>query len=231
MSLKAGYLSGDRPDQPPAAVGRSARRGGFRRRRGFLLLLLTPIVLLAVAAFVLALLAAHYQPLISGGSGGGSFPGLPLGAGIRWVNGSPEDLYVPPQRGMFALSSSIVNNGSFPVTIEAVTQLPGSPLIPAGPVLYFVATLHNELQLAPGRELRNLILRPGQEIMIGMPLRTWRCAYRHQNTAVASVLVRERFLTFTQAVALPVIGSGAQVLVNTPGGGRPGDPNTICAAG
>lgn len=196
-----------------------------------MLLVLTPVILLAVAASVLAVLAAHYQPLSSGGTGGGSFPGLPLGPGIRWVDGSPEELYVPPQRGVLALSSSLVNNGPFPVTIEAVTQLPGSPLMAAGPVLYFVATLQNALQPAPGRVLYNVTLRPGQQIMIGMPLRTWRCAYRHENTAVASFLVRERFLIFTRTVALPVIGDGAQVLMNTPGGGRPGDPNTLCATG
>jgi len=229
MSVKTGYLSGHWPGQPTAPLGRSGRRGGLRRRRRLLLLLLTPVVLLAVAASVVALLAARYQPLSSGGSGGGSFPGLPLGVGIRWVNGSPEDLYVPPQRGMFALSSSIVNNGSFPVTIEAVTQLPGSPLIPAGPVLYFVTALQNELQPAPGRVLQDVTLRPGQGIMIGMPLRTWRCAYRHENTGVASFLVRERFLIFTRTVALPVIGDG-QVLMNTPGG-RPSDTNTICVTG
>ncbi len=194
-----------------------------------MVLVLTPVLLLAVAVSVLAVLAAHYQPLSSGGSGGGSFPGLPLGSGIRWVVGSPENLYVPPQRGVFALSSSLDNNGSFPVTIEAVTQSPGSPFIAAGPVLYFVPTLHNELERAPGRVLDNVTLRPGQEIWIGMPLRTWRCAYRHDNAAVASLLVRERFLIFTRTVALAVIGDGAQVLTNTPSRRGPGDPNTLCA--
>jgi hypothetical protein len=138
---------------------------------------------------------------------------------------------VPPQRGVFALSFSLDNNGSFAVTIEAVTQLPGSPLIAAGPVLYFVPTLHNELRRAPGRMLNDVTLGPGQEIWIGMPLRTWPCAYRHENTAVTSVLVRERFLLFARTVALPVIGDGAQVLTNTPSRGRPGDPNTTCATG
>jgi hypothetical protein len=36
-------------------------------------------------------------------------------------------------------------DGSRSVTIEAVTQAPGPPLIAAGPVLYIVPTLHNEL--------------------------------------------------------------------------------------
>jgi hypothetical protein len=231
MILKTGYLSGDSPGQPPTSLRRSGHRGDFRRRRRLMVLVLTPVVLLAAAAGVLAVLAAHYQPLSAGGSGGGSFPGLPLGSGIRWVVGSPENLYVPPQRGVFALSSSLDNNGSYPVTIEAVTQLPGSPFIAAGPVLYFVPTLHNELQRAPGRVLYNVTLRPGQEIWIGMPLRSRRCAYRHENAAVASLLVRERFLIFTRTVALPVIGDGAQVLTNTPSRSRPGDPDTICAAG
>ena len=151
-----------------------------------MLLVLTPVFLLAIAASVLAVLAAHYQPLSGGGSGGGSFPGLPLGSGIRWVDGPDEELYVPPQRGGFALSSSLVNYGTFPITIEAVTQLPGSPLIAAGPVLYFVPTLQGELQPAPGRVLHNVTIRPD---------------------------------------------GGGQVLINTPGGGGPGDANTICATG
>jgi hypothetical protein len=133
MILKTGYLSGDWPGQRPASSRRSGRRGDFGRRRRLMVLVLTPVVLLAVAAGVLGVLAAHYQPLGAGGSGGGSFPGLPLGSGIRWVDGSPENLCVPPQRGEFALSAAVDNYGSLPVTIEAVTQSPGSPFIAAGP--------------------------------------------------------------------------------------------------
>jgi hypothetical protein len=196
-----------------------------------LLIMVTPVVVLAAAVIAAVMLAAHYQPLSGGGAGGGSFPGLPEGAGIRWVDGpSPQDLFVPPQRGTFALSFTMFNDGTHAVTIEAVTQQPGSPLIPADPVLYFVDSLRNEEKSAPGRVLRSLTLRPGQDIMVGMPLRTSRCGYRHLTTIVTTVLVRERFLIFTRTVALPIIGTGAQVLVNTPGG-RPGDPNAICVPG
>jgi hypothetical protein len=201
------------------------------RRPGLLFLLVMSIVVLAAAVVTAVLLAAHYQPLTDGGAGGGSFPGLPLGAGIRWVDGAgQEDLYVPPQRGTFALSFTLVNDGTHPVTIEAVTQQSGSPLIAAGPVLHFAETPQNEQKSAPGRVLDDLTLRPGQEVMVGMPLRTSRCGYRQLKTIVTTVLVRERFFIFTRTIPFPIIGNtGDPVLVNTPGG-RPGDPNAICAA-
>jgi hypothetical protein len=228
VSLQPGYLSDHWPAGRQARWRKPGRRRGFRRPV-LLLLMVTPVVLLATAAIVTVLLAAHYQPLSDGGAGGGSFPGLPEGAGIRWVDGPPPgDLYVPPQRGTFALSFTMFNDGTYPVTIEAVTQQPGSPLIPAGPVLYFVDTLQNEEKSAPGLVLHGLTLRPGQGILVGMPLRTSRCGYRHLMTIVTTVLVRERFLTFTRTVPVPIIGTGAQVLVNTPGG-RPGNPTAICA--
>src|SRR5215468_5419840 len=108
----------------------------YRRRR--ILLLLALALLVALASMVLAILAATYQPLSAGGDGGGSFPHLPTGTGIRWVSKylPAQELYVPPQHGTFALAGSIRNNGSFPVTIEAVSQPRISLLTAAGRVLY-----------------------------------------------------------------------------------------------
>jgi hypothetical protein len=227
MSLRPGHLSDHWPGERQRLRRTAGCRGGLRRP-GLLVLMVTPLVLLTAAAIAAVMLVAHYQPLSAGGAGGGSFPGLPEGAGIRWVGGSsPAELYVPPQRGTIALSFTMFNDGTHPVTIEGVTQQQGSPLIPAGPVLYFVDTLRNEGQSSPGQVLHSLTLRPGQSIMVGMPLRTSLCGYRHLTTAVTTVLVRERFLVFSRTVALPIIGTGAQVLVNTPGG-RPGDANAIC---
>ncbi len=99
--------AGSRPDHGPsrvaaAADGHQLRAGFWSRRRR--LLWSAPPGVLAVAAAVLATLAASYQPLGPGGSGGGSFPGLPTGEGLRWLPGSGQALYVPPQRGTFAPS-------------------------------------------------------------------------------------------------------------------------------
>lgn len=176
MSLSAGRLSDHGHLVPPAAFERADRRGGLRRCRR-LLLLLSPVAVVAAAAIVLAVLASSYQPVGPGSSGGGSFPGIPAGAGIHWENGlavPTAELYVPPQRGTFALAGSIRNNGTYPVIIEAVTQPPGSPLIPAGLVLY-----NRGGALAPVHGLRNLTLGPAQGIEIGMPLRTAPSGFRH----------------------------------------------------
>ena len=75
-------------------------------------------------------------------SGGGSFPGLRTGTSIRCVsqyipNGPCP--YVPVQRRPFALVGSVVNRGSFPVTIMGVSRAPGSPSSPAGPVRYLTS--------------------------------------------------------------------------------------------
>src|SRR6266699_2799007 len=58
-------------------------------------------------------------------------PGLPAGRGFRVVNnlgGFHQDIYVPPQRGTFALVATITNNGTHPVTILSASPPQGSGL-------------------------------------------------------------------------------------------------------
>ena len=207
-----------------AADGRYLCGGFWSRRRR--LLWLVPLGVLAVAAAVLATLAANYQPLGPGGSGGGSFPGLPTGEGLRWLPGSGDALYVPPQRGTFALAGSVYNDGSWPVTIVAVSQWPGSPFTAAGAAVYVSARDPNPLQPRV-RVLRDVTLSPGQTIEVGMPLRTLYCADRRSYMDVPVFLVKERFFVFTRTVAIPLIDYDSPVVTNQPSR-QPGAPGTFC---
>lgn len=218
MSLAARSWQGHGQSGRGVAGDRHVRGGvpWYRRRR--VLLWMLPTLLVAASGAVLATLAASYQPLGPGGTGGGSFPHLPTGTGIRWVSAYPpqQQLYVPPQRGTFALAGSIRNNGSFPVTIEAVSQPAASPLTAAGRVLYMAPSDRDFLQFRV-HVLRNLTLGPGQMIEIGMPLRTLYCADRRAYTDVVFFLVKERFGVFTHTVAIPFI-DGSAIVLNAPGG-------------
>jgi len=207
--------------------------GPIWRRHRRRLLWWSPVTLIALVVGTFALLAASYQPLQPLGEGGGSFPGLRTGAGIRWVyqyipNG-PE-LYVPPQRGSFALGGSVANRGSFAVTIVGVRQPAGSPFTAAGPARYLTRAEWNQAVFtnAPGHVLHDLTLGPGQGIMIGLPLRIAYCADRRSYAGEDVFLVTERFLSFTRTVAIPFFELGRPVVTNAPGG-RPGTPGTFCS--
>jgi len=172
-------------------------------------------------------LVATYQPLQPGETGGGSFPGLPTAASMRWVTkyiANGPELYVAPQRGTFALSGSVVNGGPFPVTILGVTQAPGSPFTPAGPVRYLTGDEQSRTHV-----LRDLTLAPGlaKTIIIGMPLRIAYCADRRVYTGEDVFLVKERFLGFTHTVPIPFVDYGRPVVTNAPGG-QSSTPGTFC---
>ncbi len=232
MSL-AGADLGSGPGVPPsAALGAAPARRRWRSRWWWLL---AAAALPVAAIVVLTVLAATYQPIAYGADTGiGYFPGLPNGKGLRWVNnlgGFSADLYVPPQHGMFTIDASIVNSGSRSVTIEAVTLLRvgGSfwPLTPAGPVRYYL--VQGGIQQPSVRILRNVSLGPGQQIDIGIPVRTWPCALKDGWTLVSGFYVRERFLSFTHTVALPFGLQGQHLLMHHPGGHQ-GERNVFCAS-
>jgi hypothetical protein len=191
------------------------------------------VALIALVAGIFTLLAASYQPLEPAGEGGGSFPGLPTGAGIRWVYqyipDGPE-LYVPPQRGSFALGGSVANRGSFAVTIVGVREPAGSPFTAAGPARYLRPSEWNQAVMthAPRHVLRDVTLGPGQGIMIGLPVRIGYCADRRSYVGEDVFLVTERFLGFTRTVAIPFFEVGRPVVTNAPGD-RPGAPGTFCS--
>jgi hypothetical protein len=207
-------------------------RGSWRRHPGRLLWWSTA-ALIVLAAAILTLPAASYQPLWPGGAGGGSFPGLRTGAGIRWVSqdlpNGPE-LYVPPQSGPFALTGSVVNHGSFAVTIVGVRQAPGSPFTAAGAVRYLTADEWSRAVLTahpPRYLLRDVTLAPGERIMIGVPLRIVNCGDRRSYVGEDVFLVTARFLGFTHTVPVPFVDYGRPVITNAQGG-RPGPAGTFC---
>ncbi|HET7015148.1 MAG TPA: hypothetical protein VFI65_14620 [Streptosporangiaceae bacterium] len=225
-----------RPDQAGAAAAASgeARSGqGWWRRHRRRLAVCAPVGVVVVAIAVFGLFAADYQPLRQGNGGGGSFPGLRTGTGIRWVSryvpGGPE-LYVPPQRESFALAGSVVNSGSFPITIVGVSQQPGSPFTAAGPVRYLTSAGWDRASLGhPVRHLlRDVTLAPGEGIMIGMPLRIAFCASRRSYTGEDVFIVKEKFLGFTHAVLIPFVDYSHPVITNA-SGGKPGPPGSYCS--
>jgi hypothetical protein len=167
----------------------------------------------ALSFVVAGVLAGTYRPLMFGGVSGGSFPGMPAGLGLRAVNtfgDSDGQIYVPPQRGVFAVAESIENSGPVPISIEAVTALrpeqPGSaapwPLTAAGQALYVPA---DGPRPARGKPVAGLSLRPGQAIFVGIPVRLSDACYVPNGwTGLNVFYVKERFLLFTRWVAIPL---------------------------
>jgi hypothetical protein len=217
--------------QAAASGGVGVLRPVWRRYRRRLLWW-SPVALIASAATILLLIAASYQPLRPGGSGAASFPGLRTGSGIRWISKyipmqyAPER-YVPPQRRPFALAASVVNTGSFPVTIVGVSQVPGSPFSAAGPARYLTNPETNQ-DHPPRHLLHDITLAPGQGIMIGMPLRIAYCASRRSFVGEDVFLVTERFLGFTRTVPMPFVNYGRPVITNARGG-QPGAAGMFCS--
>ena len=213
----------------PAGGAGPLRR--FLRRHRRRLLWWSPVALIALAVAILLPLAVTYQPLQPGGAGGITFPGLRTGTGIRWVSQYIPNgpyLFVPVQRRPFALTASVINLGSFPVTIGGVSQPPGSPFSSAGPVRYLTQADWNLAH--PARDmLRDVTLASGQAIMIGMPLRIGYCADRRNYAGEDVFLVTVRFLGFTHTVPMPFVDYGRPVVTNAPGG-QAGHPGTFCPA-
>ena len=140
--------------------------------------------------------------------------------------------YIPHQHWTFAASVSLVNNGSFVITIEDVSILPPSEyprsLLPAGRVLYWTAVMISGTP-QPGRPIAGLELMPGirHGIFIAVPVRTPRCYVKGAFQVLDSFYVKERLGPFTKWVRIPLMQpllvNGAAEPVNKPG------PDVICA--
>ncbi len=219
------------PDQGPGGL----RRPTWRRRAWRWALL--AVALLGAAVVIVAVAASRYQPVGYGDSGSSleAFPGLPAGRGIHPVNdlgGLHEDMYIPPQRRVFSLFASITNNGTHAVTIISA-RLPGlSPLALAGPVRYSTPGMGGSDQIPPpvSRVLRDVVLRPGQEMFLGFPVRMWPCATTGGWDAISDFDVTVGYAMFSHTVAVPWGILGDRLLVRSPGG-RPGQKGVICAPG
>jgi len=192
----------------------------------------------AVAAFVVAeVLGTRAAPIsISYGNTGNSaelYPGIHPGRGIHPVNdfgGFHEDIYIPPQNGTFSLFAAVANNGTGPVTVESVSLPADSPISLAAPVRYSTPGMGGSNQIPPptSRVLHDVVLRPGQEMFVGFPVRMWPCAQKDVWTGISTFLVHVRNAQVTRTVAVPWGNLGDALIVHAPGG-RPGQPDTVCA--
>jgi hypothetical protein len=222
--------------EPPASDPPRSRRRHPRRRW----ILLTASALVAAAVVVLGTLAGTYQPIRGGGESGTHFPGLPTGTGLRSVNTfgiDPGQIYAPPQRGAFTILQALSNVGPEPVTIEAISILspqqqaeekegePGYPLTLAGAVRWIPACCGN--WPASGRPVAGLSLAPGQDILIGIPLRQVGTCYDPNGwTSPDGFYVKERYLTFTHWVTVPFQPGLVLHYPNIPGQKLP--PGYVC---
>lgn len=143
------------------------------------------------------------------------------------------EFFIPPQPARFAVSVSLGNSGPEAVTIEAVSMSPPAPgrpwpLVPAGPVLYWTSAMFGGLHPKSGRPIAGLSLQPGQgnDIYVGIPVRTSSCYTSGGFTILDSFYVKERFLLFTKWVRVPLT---QPILLNAPADppNQPG-PGTIC---
>src|SRR5215469_10649011 len=182
--------------------------------------------LLAASALVaVSVLAATYQPLSFGNTENTAelYPGLPAGQGIHAVNtvgGLHEDFYIPPQRGTFSLFADITNSGSYAVTIESVSLPTGGPVTLAGPVRYSTPGMGGSIMIPPpiSRVLHNVVLRPGHDLFLGFPVRTWPCTQQYGWASESSFTVKMRFAMFTRTVAMPWGSLGDSLVMHSPGG-------------
>jgi hypothetical protein len=184
---------------------------------------------------VLASVASRYQPIGNGEDLSFAFPGLPAGKGFRVVNnlgGFHQDIYVPPQRGTFALVATITNDGTHPVTIVSASPPQGSGLWPAGAIRYSIPGMGGSNQIPPptSRVLRNVELAPGLEMFIGFPMQMWPCAPLGGWQGIPTFTVKTLYLFFTHTVDLPWFLFDDSVLMRLPGG-KPGHKGVTCAAG
>jgi len=213
----------------------AAARPGLPRRRRWLVWALLTVGLAGVALAIIAAVASRYQPIGNGEDLSFAFPGLPAGKGFRAVNnlgGFHQDIYVPPQRGTFALVATIMNNGTHPVTIVSASPPQGSGLWPAGTIRYSTPGMGGSNQIPPptSRVLRNVVLAPGQEMFIGFPMKMWPCAPPGGWQGIPTFTVVTRYLFFTHTVDLPWFIFDDSVIMRIPGG-KPGHKSVICAPG
>jgi hypothetical protein len=194
--------------------------------------------LVCATLVTLAVAAAHYQPVSNGNDGFWTlaFPGMRTGNGIRQVNifGSRRgDIYIPPQRGTFSISGTIANTGTHPVTIVSATPPTGLGLAQSGPPRYapLGPPYSSAAPFSNSRPLHDLVLQPGQEVLVGFPVHMWPCAPADAVWySVTDFTVTTRYLTFTRTVEVPFGPDGETLIMRGPGG-QPGQKDVICAPG
>lgn len=222
---------------PPSGTGPGELRRPAWRRWAWRWALLA-VALVGAAVVILAVAASRYQPVGFGDTGNSLelFPGLPAGQGIHPVNdlgGFHEDMYIPPQRQIFSLFTSITNNGTHPVTISSARLPEETSLSLAAPVRYSVPGMGGSDEIPPpkSRVLHEVVLSPGQELFLGFPARTqWPCARTDGWESISDFDVTVGYAMFSHTVPIPWGSQGDSLLVRAPGG-RPGQKDVICAPG
>src|SRR5215472_8304751 len=196
------------------------------------------IGLVCATLATLAVAAARYQPVSNGDDEFRTlaFPGMPTGHGIRQVNTFGNlltDLYIPPQRGTFSISGTITNTGTHPVTIVSAAPPTGLGLAQSGPPRYapLGPPYSSAAPFSNSRPLHDLVLQPGQEVLVGFPVHMWPCAPAEAVWySVTDFTVTTRYLTFTHTVQVP-FGPDSETLIMRGPGGQPGQKDVICAPG
>lgn len=196
----------------PPGVTDGTATAGRRPRRRWLTIVVAGLLLVLIAAVVAALeLGAAYQPLAFGGAGGG----LTGHIVSRRVNNFPPmdgQTYVPPQKAANgAYYVSLTNTGPYPVTIESATlnnpryeaapDRRAQPLRDSGHATYW--PLAGQPGAGKGTPLHGAQLRPGQYIVIRLPVTTAGCWMTSGGYSILSTFwVKEKFLIWTHLVQI-----------------------------
>jgi len=197
---------------PPGAVDSGAAAvSPARRWRRWLAIAALAVGLVLVATVITGLeLGARYQP-VGFGNSGGHLAGHMVTRQVDNFAPMTGQTYLPPQRpASGGLYVSLTNNGPLPVTIESASlnspyaQDPidrqAQPLRDTGPATYWPQAGFGS---GPGTRLAGLVLRPGQVIVVRLPVTTAGCWMPAHGYAVLSTFwVRARFWRWTHLVQI-----------------------------
>jgi hypothetical protein len=209
-----------------------------RKRRWPALVALTLVLVVTAAVIVGLSLGAAYQPV-----GLGNSPANLIGHMVtkHVDNFAPMtgQTYLPPQRpASGGLYVSLSNGGPLPVTIESASLNPpyaqgpidrqAQPLRDTGTATYWPQT---GSQTGPGTRLAGLVLRPGQYILVRLPVTTAGCWMpAHGYVVLFTFWVKVKFLEWTHLVEVwwtsPFDQSEGAIIAHEPepvshGGGCP----------
>ena len=110
-----------------------------------------------------------------------------------------------------------------------MSLLVDGPVTLAAPVRYSTPGMRGSNIIPPpvSRVLHNVVLRPGQDLYLGFPARTWPCWQQYSWGSEPSFYVKMRFAIFTRTVAMPWDSLGDSLVMHAPFG-RPGDAGIVC---
>jgi hypothetical protein len=196
---------------PDAADSAAAPLAPARRGRRWLAISALMVGLVLVAAVITGLqLGAHYQP-VGFGNSGGHLSGRMVTRAVDNFAPMAGQTYLPPQRSASGgLYVSLTNNGPLPVTIESASLNPpyaqgpidrqAQPLRDTGAATYWPQTRFGS---GPGTRLAGSVLRPGEVIVVRLPVTTAGCWMpAHGYSELFTFWVRVRFWRWTHLVQI-----------------------------